>query len=81
MHSCQWDEEKLVDSLINKLPPLRELNIDVLPRGIRAGHLRCLEKLQVGRIEDWGCLFNETTASLKYLHLRAGQESLFSAEC
>ena len=63
--------------MINKLPPLRELFIDVVGSGIRDGQLRRLERLSVCFVEEWGWLIGETTASLKCLHIEVGHHSFF----
>jgi hypothetical protein len=66
------EENKYLAFLINRLPPLRELDLYVVPPGIQDGHLRHLESLRVDHVGDWSCLLRETVASLIYLYVKAG---------
>jgi hypothetical protein len=68
-HWCRWEQLGLISSVINVLPPLRELDLDTVPYGIRDGQLSHLETLRVCSVEDWSWLVRETTASLKCLHV------------
>jgi hypothetical protein len=68
-------------SLINRLPPLRELDVKVLPSGIHDGQLRHLEMLRISSVEDWNWLLRETTPALKSLHFRVGDGSSFGEQC
>lgn len=58
--------------MINRLPPLRELDLDKVPSGIQDGQLRHLETLHVSTVDDWSWLIRETAASLKFLHFMVG---------
>jgi len=70
-------EGALVNFVINRLPPLRELVLEVVCSEIRDGQLRRLERLRAYRVGDWDRLIGETTASLKYLHIEVGHHSFF----
>ena len=69
------EEVALANFVVNRLPPLRELVLCVVPSGIRNGQLRRLERLRVYVVEDWDWLIGETTASLKCFHIEVGHHS------
>jgi len=76
-HWCIEEEVALVNFVVNRLPPLRELVLCVVPSGIRDGQLRRLERLRAYFVVDWGWLIGQTTASLKCLHILVGHHSFF----
>ena len=71
-HECRWEQIKLIGCVINILPPLRELDLGMVPSGIQDGQLRHLETLRLYVVEDWNWLLNAAAASLKCFHFVVG---------
>jgi len=71
-HWCAPRHHGNINSVINRLPTLRKLDLEEMPSGIRDGQLRHLETLRVSSVKDWSWLVKETTASLRCLHFTVG---------